>query len=58
MNYVRLGGEGIGLKKYGAATVGPKTTVKIEVEVTDTYELGILLQQLGEIDANQKRDRS
>ncbi|MCF1744643.1 hypothetical protein [Paradevosia shaoguanensis] len=41
-------GDGVRLKGYGATTRGPKTTLKIEVEITDTFELAHLLRELGE----------
>jgi hypothetical protein len=46
--------EHVRLKKYSAAVTGPKSTVKVEIEVNDPYALSSLLRQLGEIDREQK----
>ncbi|WPJ67992.1 hypothetical protein STOPSMEL_16 [Sinorhizobium phage StopSmel] len=42
------------LKSYSAATKGAKSIVKIEIETSDHYDLGYLLRELAEIDAEQK----
>ena len=42
------------LKTYSAASKGGKSTIKIEIETTDHFELAYMLRQLGEIEAAQK----
>jgi hypothetical protein len=42
------------LKSYSASTKGGNSIVKIEIEITDHYEFGWMLQDLEKIDAAQK----
>lgn len=42
------------LKTYSAISRGGKSTIKIEVETTDHFELGSILRQLDKITADQK----
>lgn len=42
------------LKSYTATTRGAKSTIRIEIETEDTYELGYLLRELGEAQQKQR----
>ena len=53
MTSIYLGKSGK-VKSYAAAVKGPKSIIKVEIEVTDTYELASILQDLGEITRAQK----
>lgn len=46
------------LKSYSAAVKGQKSVVKIEVEIADPSTLGFLLEELGRVEADQKRQRA
>lgn len=49
--------EGAALKTYSALTKAGKSVIKIEIEVTDHFELGHILRQLDAIEKNQKDTR-
>jgi len=49
-------GEYARLKKYGATTTGRKSVVRIEVEVSEPGALGFMLDELGRVEADQKRE--
>lgn len=36
------------IRKYSVAGTGPKAVVKIEIEVTDPYDLGFLMSELAQ----------
>lgn len=42
------------LKSFSAATKGGKSTIKIEIETADRYQMASILNQLDEIEAEQK----
>jgi hypothetical protein len=42
------------LKSYSAAVKGAKSIIKIEIEVSDSYELASILNDLGETTRAQK----
>lgn len=42
------------LKTFSAASKGGKSTIKIEIETADHYELAGILRQLDKIEAEQK----
>ncbi len=46
--------DGCRLKAYSATTKGEKSVVKIEIEVTGSYELGSFLSSLAHTAAEQK----
>lgn len=46
--------EHVRVKSYSASTKGAVSTIRIDVEVTDPMRLGFLLQELAEIQADQK----
>lgn len=46
------------LKSYSATVRGQKSVVKIEVEIADPSTLGFLLEELGRVEADQKRQRA
>ncbi|MBO4168896.1 hypothetical protein [Cereibacter azotoformans] len=42
------------LKSYSATTKGPRSTIRIEIETEDTYELGFLLRELRQVQDQQR----
>ena len=46
--------EHVRVKSYSASTKGAVSTIRIDVEVTDPMRLGFLLQELAEIQTEQK----
>ncbi|CUW88100.1 hypothetical protein [Agrobacterium genomosp. 2] len=42
------------VKSFSAATKGGKSTIKIEIETADRYQMASILNQLDEIEAEQK----
>ena len=46
--------KGVKLKSYGATTKGERSTVRIDLEVTDVHELAYILRQCREINDEQK----
>ncbi|OCP17459.1 MULTISPECIES: hypothetical protein [unclassified Ensifer] len=41
------------LKSYSASTKGARSTIKIEIDVADHRDLGFVLRELAEIEAEQ-----
>lgn len=42
------------VKSFSAATKGGKSTIKIEIETADRYQMASILNQLDEIEAEQQ----
>ncbi|WCK27088.1 hypothetical protein [Agrobacterium pusense] len=42
------------VKSFSAASKGGKSTIKIEIETADRYQMASILNQLDEIEAEQK----
>lgn len=54
MSSLYLGRDGARVKSFGSNSRGTHSTVRIELEVSNPSELGYILQQLGELQAEQK----
>jgi hypothetical protein len=46
--------EKLRLKNYASSSKGGKSTIRIEIETSDPYELGFALLKLGEVQKGQK----
>ena len=49
--------EGVRLKSFASASRGQKATLKLEIEIADLHELGFLLRQLADIEAEQAEQK-
>jgi len=56
MGYFILSSDraGLRLKSFGATSRGEKSTLRIELETTDPYELGYALTSLAEVQKGQR----